>query len=391
LLRPFRQTSIPGLIAAVFIINGFLNLATGLLPMLWVGADLGVDALPTYLRVTPAQQISGIVSVLLGVVMVTLGRGLSQRRRRAWGWALGLLLFVTANNLYRGTTPETSVLSVLLIIGLLVYRRRFSVLSATKLDYGQVIALASVGFALAYGIVGSYVMREQFRGIENWTDAIYYTFVTYSTLGYGDILPKTPDARLFVISMIVVGLGSFITTVTVVVGPMIERRMKGVLSIMDKFTGASNHVIVCGYSSVGESAIDELQEAGVHYLIIENRAEVAALLRTKGHDVLVGDATRRETLEEANLRGAQAVVAAFDSDSVNAMVTVTARQYRDSNKACHFRIITRVEDEDNVEKARYVGADEVVSPSTLGGRLMARKAAEGKGGTVPPRATGPET
>jgi len=370
------ELNVSGLIAAVFAVNGFLNLVTGLFPVLRGGTRTGVEELPHYLRVTPAQQLSGVVSIFLGVVMIALGRGLYQRRRAAWRWAMVLLVALAANNVLRATTPQTVILSGLLIIGLLACRRRFDVPSETRLGYGQVIALASVSFALAYGIVGSYLMQAQFQGLESWTDAIYYTFVTYSTLGYGDILPKTPDARLFVVSMIVVGLGSFVTAVTMVVGPMIERRMKGVLSIMGKFRAASNHVLVCGYSSVGESVVDELQDRGIPYVIIDDREDIAAHLRDKGHDVLTGDATRRETLEAANLRQARAVVAAFDSDSVNALVALTAKGFRDATPGATFCIVARVEDEENVDKVRQVGADEVISPSTLGGRMMAQKAAE---------------
>ena len=89
---------------------------------------------------------------------------------------------------------------------------------------------------------------------------------------------------------------------------------------------------------------------------------------------MVGDPARRETLEAANIRHAAAVISAADSDAANILVTVTARKLRDSLKRAHFRIIARVEDEENIEKARQVGADEVVSPSSMGGKLMAERA-----------------
>ena len=67
--RWHRKVNVSSLIAAVFAVNGFLNLVTGLLPILRVGARVGVEELPDYLRVTPAQQLSGVVSMFLGVVM----------------------------------------------------------------------------------------------------------------------------------------------------------------------------------------------------------------------------------------------------------------------------------------------------------------------------------
>ena len=376
----WRKERIPALLAAVFAATGFVNLVTGILPAFGVAPGFGIVLVPDYLRLTPVQKLSGLVSVVLGILMIAVGRGLYRRRRSTWTWALVLLTLLMANNLYRGTTPQTGILSGALIAALVVFRRRFDVRSDSRLGYGQVIALVSVLFALSYGIVGSHAMRAEFQGLETWTDAVYYTFVTYSTLGYGDILPKTADARLFAVSMIIVGLGSFVTAMTMVVGPMIEQRMKGVLSIMGKLKGATDHVIVCGYSNVGESVVDELQGSGVPYVIIDDRADIAAHLRSKGHDVVEGDATRRQTLKNANVRGARAVVATADSDSVNTLVTITAKELREELPGARFRIVTRVEDEENIDKAHHVGADKVVSPSTIGGRTIAREAAGGVSG-----------
>ncbi len=200
------------------------------------------------------------------------------------------------------------------------------------------------------------------------------TFVTYSTLGYGDILPQTENAKIFSVSMVIIGLGSFIAAMTVLVGPMMEKRMKGVLRIMSRFQNIIDHVVICGYSNVSESIIDELQQRHVPYLVVEDRQDIVLHLQNKGHDVIAGTATTTETLERANLKKARAIVAAFDSDSVNTLVALTASEYRKTAKGSAFRIIVRVEDEGNIEKVRNAGADEVISPSTIGGRLMAKRA-----------------
>lgn len=370
----FRRINTPTVIAVVLAFNGFVNLATGLEPIFELTRYLRVEEVPEYLKLSAGQKVSGLLSVFLGVVMIALGKGLYDRKRRSWGIALTVLVVLVANNLYRGSTPQTIILSLALVVGLVAFRRHFNVRPDTKFDYGQIVASVSVLFALAYGIVGSYIMRTEFNAVENWTDAIYFTFVTYSTLGYGDVLPQTDNAKLFVISMILIGLTSFVTALTMLLGPVVERQMKGVLSIMSRFQRAVNHVVICGYSSVSESVIDELQERGMPYLVIENRQDLVLHLQGKGHDVLSGDATLKATLEHANLQNAVALVAAFDSDSTNMLIGVTAKEYRESVEGCDFRIVVRVEDEENIPKVQHVGIDEVISPSTMGGRLMATRA-----------------
>ena len=145
---------------------------------------------------------------------------------------------------------------------------------------------------------------------------------------------------------------------------------------MQKLQHVDHHAIVCGYTSVSETVIQELQNRNMPCVIIEDREGLIAALRGKGHDIIIGDPARRDTLEAAKFNRAAAVICASDSDAVNILVTVTARNLRDALKKTpdDLRIVTRIENEENIEKARHVGADEVISPSSMGGRLMAEKA-----------------
>ena len=66
--------------------------------------------------------------------------------------------------------------------------------------------------------------------------------------------------------------------------------------------------------------------------------------------------------------------------STNTLVAVNAKDLRDDTPNSRFAILVRVEDEDedeeNVAKVRRLGVDQVISPSTLGGRLLAEQAVE---------------
>jgi voltage-gated potassium channel len=366
---------IPGLLAGVMVLHGFLNLATGLAPIFQLSSYLELEKVPEYLQVTPGQKLSGALSILLGILLVTLGKGLYERYRTAWQWAIVVLGLLLVNNLYRGTTWQTSLISLVLIGLLGVFRREFvRERRRRKLEYAEIIAAVSVLFALAYGIVGSYLMRREFNAIEGWTDAVYFTIVTYSTLGYGDILPQTPNAKVFVITMVVIGLSSFVTALTVLLGPLIENRMKGVFAIMTRLQKTIDHVVICGYNHVTESVIDELREHDTAFVLIDDREGIILHLKDKGYDTLLGDPTERATLEQVNLSRAIAVIAATESDSTNIHITLTAKTLRESSESHTFQIVARVEDEENMEKVRNIGADHVISPSTLGGRMMAANA-----------------
>ena len=368
---------IPYGIAAVIIANGFLNLVAGLADVFQFAAYLRVDMgdVPEYLHVTPALELSGFVWVILGTVLILLGKGLAERRRRTWWAALMVLALLLANSLYHGVTVRTSGLSAVLIGLLLLAHNEYALHPRRRIwSYAELMAALSVVLALAFGIVGSYLLRREFDTIETWTDAVYFSVVTFSTLGYGDILPRTPNARIFTMMMVVIGLSSFVTALTVLVGPMLEERMKGVFTVMSRFQKTVDHVVVCGFTNVTESILDQLREREVPFIVIEDRESFYMLLKGKGVDVVHGDATERGTLELANLTNATAVIAATDSDATNTLIALTAKELRDSRHDIDFRIVARVEDEENIGKVLHAGADQVISPSTLGGRMMANTA-----------------
>ena len=342
------------------------------------------------------DEVSGLVRIFFGILLILLAKGVLERRRWAWSAALGLTSVVTVVNLYRvlqagsifASGIALPVSTVLVIAALLAFHRTFSVWGSTRLSYGQVVAVIAVALALAYGIVGAYLLRDQFHGIQGWSDAAYFALVAYVTLGYdydvAEIYPVGSDARWFAVSMFLIGVTLFVTALSVTLGPIVEGRMRGVMSLVKRFQRLNDHVVVCGYSGVAASVLDELRDRNVMAVIVDDREKIAQSLRGKGHDVLEEDPTLRETLLDANVLTAQAVIAAFDSDSTNTLVAVNAKDLRDATPNARFAILVRIEDEENVEKVRRLGVDQVISPSTLGGRLLAQQAVNPVAGSRTP-------
>ena len=368
-------------IALVIGLNGLMQLALG------VGRLVAPSTV--VLRNESGDEVSGLVRIFIGILLFLLARRLFERRRMAWGASLILLAVVAVINLppvIAGHHPGLLISTLLLIAALLGFHRTFSVRAARRASYGQVVAAIAVALAMAYGIVGSYLLRDQFNGVDGWSDAAYFALVAYVTLGYdydvAEIYPVGSDAKWFVVSVFLIGVTLFITALSVTLGPIVEGRVKGVMSLVKRFQRLSDHIVVCGYSGVAASIIDELRDRDVITVIIEDREHLVQQLRAKGHDVLQGDATRRETLLDANVVTARAVIASYDSDSMNTLVAVNAKDLRDDRPEVHYAILARIEDEENVDKVRRLGVDQVISPSTLGGRLLAERAVELGGRTA---------
>ncbi len=367
------KNPIPTLMSIFMIIVGIVHFLTGVIPVFRAATEQDLGNYSQYFFLADADQMGQVFSLFLGFVLMGLGLGLYHRRRSAWGWSLAFLLIALVNSIFGHLQLPNLVLSVLFIIALIILRSHFNLKSTSRMTYTQVISWLSVLFAVAYGAIGSYLLRDQFHGIHTWIDAIYYTLVTYSTLGYGDITPVTTDAKIFVISMIIIGVSTFVAAITLLFGPMIEKRIKGVLSIMNKLRNISNHVIICSYNPMSQYAANLLLEQGETVLFILRNPDLQSQLEHAGFHVLIGDATQQEVLESANLQKAKSIICAFEGDADNILTVMSAEALRKTlPPAKQFKILTRIEQKQNIQKAESIGADKIITPAILGGRQMAR-------------------
>jgi voltage-gated potassium channel len=212
-------------------------------------------------------------------------------------------------------------------------------------------------------------LRDHADGSISFIDVVYFTMVSVTTVGYGDIVPVTEQARL-VDALFVTPIRLFIwlifigTAYQLVLQRLIEdfrmRRLQARLQ---------GHVVLCGYGHSGRCAAAELVARGFdkeHILIVDidqARLEDAA---EHGYIGILGNASREETLRQTMLEQARALLVCTDRDDTNVLITLTAR-----NLAPNVRIVARVEEAENDKLVRQSGADSTVLPSRVGGILMA--------------------
>ncbi|WP_435099958.1 NAD-binding protein [Halarchaeum sp. P4] len=316
------------------------------------------------------QQVAGFTGTLTGFLMVASALGMRRGLRAAW-WSTVVLLPVTAlqglvqSSVYSVPLVALSVLSFPVVA---LTRSRFD--REVELSTSQLAAGVVLVGVLAYGTVGTYALREGFPGVNSLLDAFYYTLVTASTVGYGDITPKTPMAILFSLSVLVLGVAGFGLALSALLGPAIEARFASALGRMtqSQLESLEHHVIVAGYGELTESILEELGPDRPFVVLVKD-ADKAAALRERGLNVLTEDPSDAASLEHAGIDRADAVVAATNDDGQDALAILTARQLHPD-----IRIVAAATERENEEKLRSAGADTVISPAVIGGRLLVQSA-----------------
>ena len=207
--------------------------------------------------------------------------------------------------------------------------------------------------------------------LEHWPllDAAWVTIISLTTTGYGDILPQTPVGRIFLMSLLFLGVGAVAYAVGAIISYLLEFQLSRVLGKRDMKEQAAklkDHIIICGAGRVGKNVIQVLVGDGIPFVAIEQDEATVDSLRAQGHIVLMGNASKEEVLLEAGLMKARGVISTLPEDAFNVFVALTARHLRPD-----ITVVSRCENPETVDKLKKAGADKVIVPALLGGQHMA--------------------
>jgi len=366
LLRTRAAVVLTGLVAVLSVITGIVN----------IGATEVSGPLAPFIPELVART-AGFTGTMTGFLMLVSVYGLQRGYRLAWYATIVLLPITGLQGLAQSSVLSFPLvaISVLALPTILLNNRYFY----RKLDLtlAQLASLAAILAVQVYGTVGAYALRDEFDEVNTILDAFYFTLVTASTVGYGDITATTQFGRLFSMSVLLTGVASFGVALGTLLGPLIEARLATALGNMSdkQLDLLENHYIVTGYGDLTEPILESLDEA--ESVVVVRDPEDAKRLRDRGHEALTANPSDEEPLRRIHIERARGLIVATNNDAEDAMVILTARELNPD-----LRIVAAATDRENVRKLKRAGADSVLSPSVLGGRLLV-KSALGPNGAEP--------
>jgi Trk K+ transport system NAD-binding subunit len=192
----------------------------------------------------------------------------------------------------------------------------------------------ALGLALtALVAVATAVLHFAYRtghGHLSTLDSLYFTVETISTVGYGDFSfgAQSTGLRIFAIILIILGATSITAMFALVTDLLLSRRVIEAFG-RGRVTRMRGHVVVVGLGAVGLRVVEELIRYGMQVVVIERDERNRHLQHARALDVpvLVGDATRPATLDDANVKGASAVAILTSDDLTNLDTGLSLRDY----------------------------------------------------------------
>lgn len=233
-------------------------------------------------------------------------------------------------------------------------------------------ALVLVAIVVAVHWIDRAGLKDAHDGQISFLDVVYFTMISITTTGFGDIAPVSDRSRL-IEAVIVTPIR--IAVIFIFVGTaynFIIKRSWERFRMAQIQRNLTDHVVVLGFGVSGAEAVAELIARGTPpgcIVVIDPSESALAAAGQLGCNVMAGDATRDATLIDVRINQACAVLVSAGRDDTSILITLTARHL-----APNVPISTVVRAVDNEALARQAGASTVINPVRFTGLLMAGSA-----------------
>jgi voltage-gated potassium channel len=212
-------------------------------------------------------------------------------------------------------------------------------------------------------------LKDTHDGVVSFIDVIYFTMISITTTGYGDIVPISDRARMFD-ALVVTPIRIFFVLIFIGTAYTFVFRRTWDKWRMERIQrNLCDHVVVAGFGTSGSETVDELIARGTpaqSIVVIDSSEEALERAESLGCAILNADATRDKTLQAVRIEAARALIVTAGRDDTSILITLTARHL-----AAKLQISVAVRNEDNELLARQAGATTVINPVSFAGLLLA--------------------
>lgn len=238
-----------------------------------------------------------------------------------------------------------------------------------SLTFRVLLALGLVALAFSLLWFDRDGLKDNIDGHLSFADVIYFTAITVTTVGYGDIVPVTEKARL-IDALFITPIRLFVWLLFIGTAyDFLLRRSWERWRMRQIQKSLNDHIILAGFGSSGSKAFAELIAAGTpleKIVVIDCLAEAIEHAREAGAAVIQGDASSNAVLSAVHVERAATLLVSAGRDDTSILIVLTARRL-----APTIRIGVTIRESDNEDIAQQAGADTVINPVSFAGLLLA--------------------
>jgi voltage-gated potassium channel len=246
----------------------------------------------------------------------------------------------------------------------------------SRLRIAVYISLIIIVFAV--GTAGVYFFGHYQAGfnepINSFVTAAYVTVITLSTVGYGDFVPVTTGARVFIMVLIVSGLGIFLSALTFVSSEFVNARVATITGRINPFERRllKEHIILVGSDTVNMRMAEKLKEKNMRFIILSSNKEIIEQYREQGYRAFVVDETDEEAMKKFEIGKAKSIIIDMRDKSRMVYAILIIRNLAEKSK-----IVAVAHNTDEEKHIRNMGASiGIVSPFEIVSNMLIKKIEE---------------
>jgi len=232
------------------------------------------------------------------------------------------------------------------------------------------ILLIAVSFVTFIGGAVIYVFEAHAnQKIETLFDAVYWSLITISTVGYGDITPVTYEGKVLTMVLIIFGIG-FISFATSIIASAFTEKLEELKAerVVRTVRHMNDVYLICGYSNEAEILCEKFYKEKQDFVVVDLDEERIKKASLKGYVALKGDVTQKDFLKTLDFEKISKVFVLTNNDISNSFMILSIKAFC---KEKDIEILALANDEKNVSKMKKAGATYVVVPTAVTALLMA--------------------
>jgi voltage-gated potassium channel len=263
------------------------------------------------------------------------------------------------------------ILRILLLFRLIkILRYTHSINFFIRIFVEKRFEFTSLLFVFAFLIFTSATVLYIFEGsgqntnISDFFDSIYWSIITITTVGYGDITPATAMGRAVTVLLILGGIG-IISFATSIITNALSEKMEEMKEhrVRNESAKMSSYIMVFGFGRMGKVLCEELSANKKEFIVLDKDSNSVAQAKEKGYLSLVHEGTNLEELKALNIHNnVKSVVILTPNDAINLSILLSVKAINEN-----IEVIVRANEEQNKAKFEIAQANKVVFPYEVAG------------------------
>jgi Trk K+ transport system NAD-binding subunit len=195
-------------------------------------------------------------------------------------------------------------------------------------------------------------------------DSIYFVIVTISTVGFGDIAPKSELTKLVSIILIVTGISSVAILSQGLIDSIIRSRLKKTYELPKKPIKLTNHIVIVDYQIIGYRIAHLLRHRRYTIIVIDQDEHIVKQAEFDGFSAIKSDISQPNVLKILNLAQTTALIFTISNDTLALRTSILARNIQPD-----INIFGILSHSSAYKVAKIVGMKYVSIADSLGSRL----------------------